>query len=159
MYTDVLFVNRSLNTNVSAVGVFFGGDIGYSAPVDRQKTLLWRLIEHCGYDWRRPLRISWDATCALRSHDGNVVANKNLRLLLTQKKARIVARLTPSSRLTFCADLRLRPGEAVGAQDLNASLASFDLSGLRSMTIFMKGGQPGPNATCIKFVASEITLW
>ncbi len=130
MYTDIEFVNRSLNPNVSRVGVFLGELKRIPSPDGGEKILLWEVIRNCNFLRHHPLRVYWDGCSGTTSE---------LQI----------------KRISFCADINRRVGEVVRPGDLNLSLQSFNLLGLRSMTVFMKGGTPGPDCTALRFVATD----
>lgn len=130
MYTDIRFVNKSLNANVREIGVFFGD---MNREGDEQSTPLWRIIKHCGFLWEHPFRIQW--------HQG----------LATDRR--------DCHQLNLCADMRLQEGEKIMKSMLNASHTHFDIPTLRSATIYMKGGAPGSKSTPIEFYINHMKYW
>lgn len=204
MYTNIRFVNRSLNPHLPDIGAYFGCD----SSDHNVQSRLWYLIRRCGFLWWHPVRIYWDHICEFHARSGNRIARCKLQTLIKypeiQNLLGIVARLdlvegqevlkierTGKSKvmcvtllingrpiaegslsrngsvtslpvahqLSFCADMYLNQEDVVRRKNTNISQCTFDLTGLRSVTISMKGGQPGPNSEPIKFVATHIKRW
>lgn len=66
MYTDIRFVNQSLNWHCRNVAVYFRTD-----PLSGSPDLAWTCIHNCRYDWWRPFRIAWAFDCRLYDLYGN----------------------------------------------------------------------------------------
>ncbi len=204
MYTDIQFVNRSLNPNLPSVGMYFGkGDIATGSQI-----LLWHLVTRCGFLWCHPVRVHWDYLCEFRGRNDkslfrgslqNLLAcreladdfginiqstitqgQETLRIFKTTKS--IVERMSllrngvpaaavsfpwpgnalsvpVTSRISLCADMYLKECDVINDKNLNRSQHSFNLQGIRSLSIHMKGGQPGPHSEPIYFVATHLTHW
>lgn len=174
--TDLVFINRSLNTNVRSVGLYWD----MPEPLD---VLCWYRIRECGFLWWHPLRIRW-AWGAVRcdrfgnrrtlacgfSQQGTAPAvieippmpkDPDALALLLTCDGRPVARLPapwdegctvklPQS-LVFCADLPCSPEEVVHPDRIGPGAQAFPLSGLAKASIAMIGGAPGPRSTPIGF--------
>jgi hypothetical protein len=212
MYTDIQFINYSLNPHLPKAGLFFDGGIGRRGKGAKPDTLLWHLIQKCGFHWRHPIRIHWDFACQFYDKSGNSIARKELPdpSAGRRRKLNVAARLgvdlnivtvggqevlrvakTGKSRvhrvellkngipvaarrlsrpetavsfdltntLSLCADMRLDEGDGIEPNNVNITRRTFDLMGLRSVTIYMKGGEPGPSSGPIYFAISQIKRW
>ena len=208
VFTDIRFVNRSLNTNVRSVAIFGGRapNAGDRGAIDPPR--IWHLIEACPYLWSHPVRLGWDPLCQFFDADQKLIsahdlsrlearpsAQKALGMALArdivegQEVLRVVktdaqgvhrvrllragkpvadkllavpgaaAAFALFGRLSYCADMRLTVGAPVSEASLNASLTTLDLTGLRSLTVFMIGGDPGPMAPPLRFVAADRRKW
>ena len=124
MYTDVLFINRSLNTNVSRIGMFMARDTGSGLPDEEPEQVLWHLIENCAHDWRHKVRINHDPWLQVLDHDGNIPAAEPVSGLLGENGAGVARQLGRQLDRRLGRRLGLKVRAVAGQDKLDVSSTS-----------------------------------
>lgn len=154
MHTEVTFINRSLNPNVTFVGVYWD-----RPGVDHEDVRrFWFLIERCRYNWCRSfVVIKTKSTAAAiaqytltRDPNGRRIRNYVLDASFERR-----ARFAGPDRLRLAADPCRRTSRHGFVFYREYRSDQVDVHGLATVSITMTGGQPGPECRPIGFVPHD----